>query len=111
MRFPWQRRFHDLIQTQLHLFEQEYGHLVVDARKARDAYNEETDEKLSMELHERFDDCAEDVEDALEEMCNRMASTMELKAARKYRSQFEQAARDRYSDLLPRLRFGGWDPE
>jgi hypothetical protein len=106
MLFPWQRRFRELVRTQLALFENEYGELVSEARAALVAYNAEHDSDLAMELYERYDDLAEDVEDALEFMCERMASTMEPRAAKQYRTRFEHDARSVYRDLLPRMRFG-----
>ena len=89
------RRFADLVERQLDLFEREHVGLIRDADAALRAYNAaERDE-----AEERYGDYLDVVEaglDELVEMRESFAATLDEDAALEYESAFNEAARKRF---------------
>ena len=102
--FLRRRRFRDVVQRQLDLFDDEFGGIVRDARAARTAYAKASDEHDAVATNAHFDELAEEIEDALMGMRDRLASTMDPGPSRWYRSEFLRQAMARYGDVVPYLK-------
>lgn len=94
-------RFGDLIERQLALFREDYADVIDACTAAERAYDragrEEAEERYSEYL-----DLVEEGSDALADIRDTYASTLEPDAAREYEQAFEDAVRRR----LPRFASG-----
>jgi hypothetical protein len=89
-----ERRFVDLVERQLELFETEYAGLLADCRTALDAYNSASRE----EAEERYGDYLDLVDagrDVLLEYRDGYARTLDGDAAEEYEYVFNQLVRKR----------------
>ncbi|MBC7644453.1 MAG: hypothetical protein H7123_04945 [Thermoleophilia bacterium] len=96
----FQRPFRDLVLRQIALFASEHSDKVLSARAALRAYDDDRDPTTALERYADHDDLAEDVELILTDMCERYASTLEPRMAKRYVKVFTKEARKVYGDLL-----------
>ena len=92
------RRFADLIDSQLNLFEREQAGLIADCDRAEAAY----DDAPRDEAEERYGDYMDLVEegtDLLGDLRDHYASTLDERTAERYETAFNRAVRRR----LPRF--------
>ena len=99
----FQRRFRDLVRRQIALFASEHTDKVLSARAALRAYDDERDPQAALERYADHDDLSEDVELILTDMCERYASTLEPRMAKRYVKVFTKEARKVYGDLLSKF--------
>ena len=89
-------RFADTISRQLDLFaEDEARGLLADVQEMNRRYDE-ADRDDAEDAYGDFVDSVDAVKDALAEMRDRFASTLDGSAADEYRPAFEEAARKRW---------------
>lgn len=94
-------RFHDLVERQLDLFESETD-LIAEAAAADAAWSSASADE-SEELYGDYQLVVDAVGDALGDMRETYASTLDDGAADEYRAAFEKAARKRYGRLAALL--------
>jgi len=87
-------RFQDLVERQLDLFESE-TELIAEAAEAEAAWSSATAEE-SEELYGDYQLVVDAIGDALRDMQEAFAATLDDHAADDYRAAFEKAARKRY---------------
>jgi hypothetical protein len=88
--------FRDVISRQLDLFaEDESDGLLADVRELEQRYNR-TDRDEAEEAYGDFADGIDAVKDALADMRDRFAATLDDGAAEEYEQAFENAARRRW---------------
>jgi hypothetical protein len=85
------RRFGELINRQLELFLEEHGELVEQCREALRGYDAAERDDAG-EHYERFGDLQEDVNDALHDLRDEYAATLDERTAERYAAEFDQAA-------------------
>ena len=94
-------RFGDLIDRQLALFREDYADLIDGCAAAERAYDRAGREEAE-ERYAEYLDLVEEGSDALSDIRDAYASTLEPEAAREYEQAFEAAVRRR----LPRFAAG-----
>jgi hypothetical protein len=103
------RKFRELVARQLSLFEADHGVDVARAREARAEAGRATDTHDELEHYARFEDLSEDIQDALEDMCEHYGRSLEAQVVADYVREFERQAKAAYGDVVPRLQFPFWD--
>jgi hypothetical protein len=89
-------RFRDTISRQLDLFAEDEAHgLLADVQEQKRIYDE-TDRDEAEEAYGDYVDAIDAVKDALADMRDRFASTLEEPAAEAYERAFEDTARKRW---------------
>jgi hypothetical protein len=91
-------RFRDVIARQLDLFEREHAGLIEDCRKAEDAY-ERAERDEAEERYGDYLDLVETGTEALAELRDNFAATLDEEAAERYEDEFNRAVLKR----LPRF--------
>jgi hypothetical protein len=89
------RRFGDLIERQLDLFATDDRLLLVNVDEAKATYDGAQRDEAE-EAYGDYVDAVDAVKDALAEMRDRFADTLDAAAAEEYGSQLERAARRRW---------------
>jgi hypothetical protein len=92
------RRFRDVIERQLDLFEREQAGLIHDVEKAEDAYNRAGREEAE-ELYGDYLDLVETATEVLAQLRDYYASSLDEDAAEEYEDAFNRAVLRR----LPRF--------
>jgi hypothetical protein len=90
-------RFHDLVDRQLDLFESE-TELLTEAAEADAAWST-ADADESEELYGDYQLVVDAIGDALLELRETYAATLDTDAAEEYRAEFAKAARKRFGRL------------
>ncbi len=90
--------FHDLIARQLDLFVEDEADLLEEAREKSRAY-EQADREDREEAYGDWSDVIETATEALADMRDRFARTLEEDAAETYEESFNRAVRKRWPDL------------
>ncbi len=88
------------------LFDEEYADLLRDARRALEAYRASSRDDAP-EHWGRFDDVAEDLEDALLGMRDAYAESVAEPRRPHYRAEFRRQALLRFRDVLPNTAYDG----
>jgi hypothetical protein len=89
-------RFRDTISRQLDLFAEDEAHgLLADVQEMKRLYDE-ADRDDAEEAYGDYVDAIDAVKDALADMRDRFASTLEETAGEEYERAFEDAARKRW---------------
>lgn len=94
----FKRRFSDVVNRQLDLFEREYAELIRDCDEAEEAYDR-ADRDDSEELYGDYMDLVETGTEALAELRDNYARTLDDAAAEEYTEAFNRAVAKR----LPRF--------
>jgi hypothetical protein len=89
------RRFHDVIERQLDLFEREHAGLIRDVEAADDAYTRAGREEAE-ELYADYLDLAETATEVLAELRDHYASSLGDDAAGEYEDAFNRAVLRRF---------------
>jgi uncharacterized protein YukE len=90
------RRFGDVVERQLDLFaEDEAGGLLAEVRETKTKYDHAPRDEAE-EAYGDYMDVLDAVKDALADMRDRFARTLEGDAVEEYESSFERAARKRW---------------
>lgn len=97
MRFR-RDRFHDVITRQLDLFVEDETDLLEECRDKFRAYNS-ADREDREEAYGDFSDAVETATEALADMRDRFARTLDENAAETYEDSFNRAVRKRWSEL------------
>ena len=88
--------FRDVISRQLDIFAvDETNGLIADVQEMKRLYDE-TDRDDAEEAYGDYVDAIDAVKDALADMRDRFAATLDEAAAEKYEREFEEAARKRW---------------
>jgi hypothetical protein len=95
------RRFADVIERQLGFFTEDNGDLIAACKKAEQAYDR-ADREDAEERYAEYLELVEEGSDALAEIRDAYASTLEPEAAGTYEDAFDAAVRRR----LPRFAVG-----
>jgi oligoendopeptidase F len=90
--------FRDLISRQLDLFVQDEADLLEDCRERFSAY-QHADREDREEAYGDFSDVVETATEALADMRDRFARTLDEDAAEGYEDAFNRAVRKRWSEL------------
>jgi hypothetical protein len=89
-------RFKDVVSRQLDLFaEDEAGGLLAEVQEMKRRYDQ-TERDEAEEAYGDYVDAVDAVKDALAEMRDRFAATLDEEAAERYEPAFEDAARRRW---------------
>lgn len=88
-------QFGDVISRQLDLFAEDEVELLADVRDLDERYNR-SDRDDAEETYGDYVDAVDAVKDALADMRDRFASTLDEDASEEYESAFESAARRRW---------------
>ena len=91
----FRRRFADIVSRQLDMFEEEYSDLITDADEAEAAY-ERAGRDDSEELFGDYIDVVESGAEALAELRDHYASTLEEDVAEEYRESFNRGVLKRF---------------
>jgi hypothetical protein len=92
----FRRRFADLVSRQLDVFaEDEGGGLLAEVREMKEKYDR-ADREHAEEAYGDYMDVIDAAKDALADMRDRFARTLDDDAATEYESVFERAARRRW---------------
>jgi hypothetical protein len=91
----FRRRFSDIVMRQLDLFEDEYSDLIAEADEAEAAY-ERSDREDSEELFGDYMDVVESGAEALADLRDHYASTLEGEVADEYREAFNRGVMKRF---------------
>jgi len=91
----FRRRFADIVERQLDLFETEYADVIAEADKAEAAYDR-ADRDDSEELFGDYMDVVESGADVLAELRDHYASTLEGEVADEYRDAFNRGVLKRF---------------
>ncbi len=91
----FRRRFADIVERQLDLFETEYADVIAEADKAEAAYDR-ADRDDSEELFGDYMDVVESGADVLAELRDHYASTLEGEVADEYRDAFNRGMLKRF---------------
>ena len=94
----FRRRFGDVIERQLDLFERDRSDLIEACDEALRAYREAAREDAE-ERYERFGDLQEEAIEALDELRDRYAASLEEDAATRYAAEFDRAAAKRFRGI------------
>jgi hypothetical protein len=89
------RRFRDLIERQLDLFEREHRGLIHDVEAAEDAYNRAGREEAE-ELYGDYLDLVETATEVLAELRDNYASSLDEDAAAEYEDAFNRSVLRRF---------------
>lgn len=92
------RRFADLIERQLDLFQEEHARLIRECEEAERAYVDASRDEAE-ELYGDYVDLVETGTELLADLRDHFASTLEEEAAAEYEAAFNRAVRKR----LPRF--------
>jgi hypothetical protein len=84
------RRFGEVIDRQLDLFESDYPHVIADARAKLEAYNGASREEAE-ELYGDYVDAVEAGTEILADLRDHFARTLEAEAAERYEREFNRA--------------------
>ncbi len=90
--------FHDVIARQLDLFVEDEADLLEEAREKSQAY-ERADREDREEAYGDWSDVVEAATEALADMRDRFARTLDETAAETYEDSFNRAVRKRWPDL------------
>jgi len=90
--------FRDVIRRQLDLFVEDETDLLEECREKSRAY-ERADREDSEEAYGDFSDAVETATEALADMRDRFARTLDEEAAETYEDSFNRAVRKRWSEL------------
>ena len=88
------RRFADVIERQLELFEREHADVIADARERLDAYNR-ADRDEAEELYGDYIDAVETGTEILADMRWEYIRTLDEEAAEDYEAEFNRAVTKR----------------
>ena len=91
-------RFGDLVRRQLDLFSEDEAELLLEAEKAERAYDE-ADREDAEEAYGDYQLVLEAIADALEELRDTYAATLDGDAAAAYEQAFDRSARKRFSKV------------
>jgi hypothetical protein len=91
----FRRRFADIVDRQLDLFEEEYADLITEADEAEAAYDA-ADRDNSEELFGDYMDVVESGAEVLADLRDHYASTLEGEVADEYRDSFNRGVLKRY---------------
>jgi hypothetical protein len=91
----FRRRFADIVSRQLDMFEEEYSDLITDADDAEAAY-ERAGREDSEELFGDYMDVVESGAEALADLRDHYASTLEEAVAEEYRESFNRGVLKRF---------------
>jgi hypothetical protein len=91
----FRRRFGDIVLRQLDMFEEEYSDLITEADEAEAAY-ERSGREDSEELFGDYMDVVESGAEALAEIRDHYASTLEGEVADEYREAFNRGVMKRF---------------
>jgi len=91
-------RFHDVLARQLDLFVEDEADLLEEAREKARAY-ERADREDREEAYGDWSDVVEAATEALADMRDRFARTLDEAAAETYEDSFNRAVRKRWPDL------------
>jgi len=94
----FRRRFGDVVERQLDLFERDRGDLIQACHQALRAYREAAREDAE-ECYERFGDLQEEAIEALDDLRDRYAASLEDDAAERYAAEFDRAAAKRFRGI------------
>jgi len=89
------RRFVDVVARQLDLFASDDRVLLVDVEESKETYDRAPRDEAE-DAYGDFVDAVDAVRDALAEMRDRFAATLDADAAEEYGLQLERAARRRW---------------
>jgi hypothetical protein len=89
------RRFRDVIERQLDLFEREHAELIRDVETAEDKYNRAGREEAE-ELYGDYLDLVETATEVLAELRDNYASSLDEDAADEYEDTFNRAVLRRF---------------
>ena len=92
------RRFGDLVDRQLDLFMEEHAELVAECDAALREYDS-ADRDEAGEHYERFGDLQEEINEHLEDIRDRYASTLDERMAERYVADFDRAAAKRFRGI------------
>ncbi len=99
-RLMFRRRFSEVVTRQLDVFAtDEAGGLLAEVREMKDKYDH-ADREEAEEAYGDFMDVVDAVKDALADMRDRFARTLEGDAVEEYESVFERAAKKRWRWLV-----------
>ena len=102
MRVRRRHPFVDLVERQLHLFEEEHARLLADCDRALRSYNA-ADGDEAQERYGEFVDLVDTARDELEQLRDAYALTLDEPAATEYLELFGQLARKRYPAVAAEL--------
>jgi hypothetical protein len=91
----FRRRFADVIARQLDVFAQDEAALLVEVREAKAAYNR-ADRDEAEEMYGDYVDVVETATEALADMRDRFARTLDQDAAEEYERAFNRAVNRRW---------------
>lgn len=91
----FRRRFADIVTRQLDLFEDDYSDLIIEADEAEAAY-ERAGREDSEELFGDYMDVVESGAEALADLRDHYASTLEEDVAEEYRESFNHGVLKRF---------------
>jgi hypothetical protein len=91
----FRRRFADIVSRQLDLFEEDYSDLITEADEAEAAY-ERAGREESEELFGDYMDVVESGAEALADLRDHYASTLEDDVAEEYRDSFNRGVMKRF---------------
>jgi hypothetical protein len=94
----FRRRFSDVVERQLDLFDDERSDLLEACREALRGYREAGREEAE-ESYERFGDLQEEANEALSELRDAYALTLEEEVADRYAAEFDRTAAKRYRGI------------
>jgi hypothetical protein len=92
------RRFGDVIERQLDLFERDHGELLEACEEALRAYRAAPREEAE-ESYERFGDLQAEANEALEDARNAYAATLDDEVADRYLEEFDRTAAKRFRHI------------
>ena len=90
--------FHDVISRQLDLFVEDEADLLEECRDRYRAY-ERADREDREEMYGDFSDAVETATEALADMRDRFAHTLDEEAAEAYEESFNRAVKKRWAEL------------
>jgi hypothetical protein len=88
-------RFADVISRQLDVFQRDEADLIAECREKEDAYNR-TDRDDAEEAYGDYMDVVEAATEALADMRDRFARTLDEPTAERYEDEFNRAVRRRW---------------
>ena len=91
-------RFGDVISRQLDVFQRDEADLIAECREKENAYNR-TDRDDAEEAYGDYMDVVEAATEALADMRDRFARTLDEDAAETYESSFNRAVQKRWTEL------------
>ena len=92
------RRFGELIDRQLDLFSEEHSELIAECDDALRRYDA-ADRDEAGERYERFGDLQEEVNEALEDLRDGYAATLDEQLAKRYVAEFDRTTARRFRGI------------